>query len=217
MATIATVADVLEAVETDLPDAVLQRMLDTAEDDVRNYLTATARDNLPVVVWSGHHSPTLGVADGSLTVPASVRSYPIIRIEGTVVYDEETPAFTADTQKLAKDESGAEALTPVTRGGVSVAAGRFEIEVDDAGTELGFDTTDTTAAVVITRILGLQQANPPPQWVSASLDLVELAVRYKGIDTERVGQYSVTLSDYHRERARVLGRVVYTSAASLAS
>ena len=60
MATVETLAQVLEAVETDLPDSVIRRMLDTAEEDVRAILTTAQRALLPVVLWEGDLAPGAG-------------------------------------------------------------------------------------------------------------------------------------------------------------
>ena len=215
MSTIATVAEVLDAVETDFPDSVLQRMLDAAEEDVRDHLTSTEQAKLPVVIWTGRYRPALNAADGSLTIPTSILACPIVRFEGTVAHNGATPAYTADTEELDED-GGSDTLTPILADDTEVAAGAYTVTIDDTGKVLTVDTTGTTAAVTITRILGLQQANPPARWVSATIDLVELAVRYRGVKMERVGQYDVTLADYHQERGRVLGRLVYASDKSLA-
>ena len=44
---------------------------------------------------------------------------------------------------------------------------------------------------------------------------MRLAVRYTGVQTERVGDYSETLRDYHDERNKVLARLVYAGSTSL--
>jgi len=216
MATIATVAEVLEIVETDLSDATIQRYLDSAEEDVRDYISSDERKTLPVVVWTGKFTPTLGAADNSLALPASIRTYPMARFEGTVAYDGGTPAYTVDTEELEKDESGEDTLTPVTTDGDSVAAGGFHVEIDPTGKALTVDATSTTAAVTITRVLGLQQSVHPVKLAQAVIDLAQLAVRQRGVKSERVGQYSVSLADFHAERNKVLGRLVYASDKSLA-
>lgn len=417
LATLATVAEVLAEVETDLPDAVIQRYLDAAEDDVRDYLTSTEVKTLPVEVWTGKYTPTLGVSDGTLTLPASILGYPWVRFEGTVVVDGKVRPFSADTDDLDED-GGSDRITPALEEGTasvspgvttvavsdaflanpalspvdittsvaiagsgdgyiasllpdtefagpilagepfftewegsinfefdenaniafllhtqhafgpgfaktfdhvrsyffdvnrnrryslplnifdsistvrlgsytpadgdaveitaadlmlpsrirydmeivaydrrsvssrkgislsylhfesvgtisyqrearravswsasdsgSVADGAFEVTIDDTGKELTVDTSATSAALTVTRVLGLQQAKHPARMVNAVMDLVHLAVQYRGIDSERVGQYSVSTSDYHRERNRVLGRLVYASDKSLA-
>lgn len=216
MATLATVAEVLEVVETDFPDAVLQRYIDAAEEDVRDYLTSDERKTLPALVWTGKYTPALAADDGSLTLPASIRGYPLVRFEGTVAHDGGTPAYSVDTDELEKDESGEDTLTPATTEGESVAAGAYAVSIDSTGKILTVDTTGTTAAVTITRVLGLQQAVHPVKMVQAVIDLVQLAVRQRGVESERVGQYDVTLNDYHRERNKVLERLVFASDKSLA-
>lgn len=217
MATLLTVADVLELVETDLPDSVLQRYLDTAEEDVRDYVTSDERKTLPVEVWTGSYSPTLGDADGSLTLPAAINGYPVVRFEGTVAHDGATPKYTVDTKELEEDESGSDTLTPVTANDGEVTAGAFEVSIDSTGKILTVDTTDTTAAITITRVMGLQQSTHPVKFVQAVLDLVQLAVIRRGVESERVGQYSISPADYHKERGKVLTRLVFASGESLAS
>ena len=353
MATLATTAEILESVETDLPDAVLQRMLDTAEADVRDYISVSDRVDLAVEFWSGEYTPALGTDDGILHLPAPICYYPLVRFEGTVdgdpfVIDSDFVSVlgqlgsgypTTDTVPLAKSalepglsirsysaeqvvlnangghylgfypwrlwvfdnyetarnshSSGAAfffrlytytglstggtftlqlsdapaspghygytasplwailastdewtefhephvpiafsftddpyvadmpeqvPLTPVSVAtGLPVAAGGFGIVADRPHCRnLTFIMTDTTAEIVITRVLGLQAAETPPVLKSAVLDLVQLAVQNKGGTTsERVGQYSVSPADYHRERARVLKSLVFAGTQSL--
>lgn len=214
MSTIATVADVLAALETDLPDSVLQRYLDTAEDDIRAYLPATNRTALPVVVWTGKYTPILGEADGSLTLPSSIRGYPLVRFEGTVAQASETPSYAVDTDQLQTAESGTATITPVVDD-VAVAAGAYDVAIDDTGLILTVDTSATTAAVTITRILGLQTAAPPARYLDAVLSLVEISTRPRGIASKRVGQYGTTFMDPETARFKVLGRLVYASDESI--
>ena len=84
MATLATVTEVLEFVETDLPDSILQRILDTAEADVLDYVSVADRVDLAVEFWSGEYTPALGTDDGILHLPAPICYYPLVRFEGTV-------------------------------------------------------------------------------------------------------------------------------------
>ena len=214
MATFATIADVFKALETDLPDSVLQRHLDTAEDEVRQYLTEKQRATLPVVLWDGRYVPALGESDGRLTLHESALSYPWVRLEGTVAEDGEMPAFSADTDKL-EAPGGTSSLVPTTADGAIVETASFNVAVDETGKAFTINTTDTATAVVFTRVLGLQQPTHPARIVSAVIDLVELAVQCRGIRAKRVGQYSITLADYDAERAKVLGRLVYASGESL--
>ena len=225
MATLATIADVLASIETDLPDSVLGRMLDSAEEDVRAYVSATERAALPVVIWTGRYTPALNSDTGKLTVPNSIRVCPITRFEGTVTVDGSPVSFMADTEALAEpldpDDPNPPAnltatLTPVTVDGDEVAAGAFGVTVEVAnGKVLTFDTTATTAAITLTRILALTTSVVPAKYQSATLDLVALAVLRRGISSERVGQYSMVLADYHQQRAAVLQRLLFASGSSL--
>ena len=216
MATIATVADVLEAVETDLPDSVLLRLLDSAEQDVRIFITKDERATLPLVVWEGRYTPALGMADGSLTVRGSLFTFNYIRFEGKVTVNGEQVDYTADTEALDTD-GGSDTITPVLADDTEVAAGAFVATIDSTGLILTIDTTLTTAAVSIRRILGLAQLAPSARYVQAVLDLVKEGTLYRGIKTERVGQYDATLLDYHQERGKILGRLVYQGGESLAT
>ena len=412
MATLLTVADVLELVETDLPDSVLQRYLDAAEEDVREYVTSDERKTLPAIVWSGSFTPDLGEAEVELTLSSALNAYPRARFEGTVADDGAHPTFRADTLELEKDESGADTLTPLltskeitipasdaylvnprisatditedtaiadtgdgprimlledfestgpilpdvtfftewegsivievssacnlevrlhtkhafgpafgkefdhvrshyfditanrresialnvfdsvstvrlgtytppgadpieitaadmdgpsrityelefrshprrddtTRnantleyvhfenaGTVSfqmegrtarkkelvedapVSAGTFGVSLDDTGKTLTLDTTQTRSAITLTRILGMQSGPHPVKFVQAVLDLVQLEVIRRGVENERVGQYSISPADYHKERGKVLTRLAYASGESLVS
>ena len=81
-------------------------------------------------------------------------------MKGTVAVALRTPpAYTADTEALNQD-GGTDTLTPVTEDGIAVAAGAYVATIDSTGTMLTVDATLTTAAVTITRILGLQQTVP---------------------------------------------------------
>jgi len=419
MATIATVAEVLEIVETDLSDAVIQRYLNAAEEDVREYLTSGQLKTIPTVLWEGSYTPTLGEDDGQIKLTSSVKSHEIARFEGTVAYNSRRPTFSADTRELEEDESGEDTVTPVTTGqgttaasasgdgyafrsapaltpadidtqtevpttgngyelsilprthiddpivgnmefvsdysgtlhvdgsfssnntqlevdlvfrheyqdgdetitfdsvrtvsyrvnnredltiplnvfnsrtvvpvgayelpdgrtltftqeilnsgvyitilmrlrfyvqgegspdgtrkqgniehlnfqrpnvvyyqigvpptpvvadDVEVEGGAFDVSVDSTGKVLTIDTSDTTSALTFTKVLGLSQKTAPAHIVQAVIDLVQLAVLQRGIESERVGQYSVKLADYAKERGKVLGRLVYASDESL--
>lgn len=213
-ATIATLAEVLEAVETDLPDGVLQRYINDAEAAVRKQLTVKERATLPVIVWAKRYSPALG-SSADLTLPSSILAYPWVRFEGTVEYDSGTPLFTADTEELDED-GGSDTITPVTADGIFITDGAVVATIDSTGKELTLDATATTAALTFTRILGLQEQEHPVDYVSAVLDLVELAVLNRGFDTERVGQYSVQMRDYQTEKWAILRRVVFSGSESVA-
>ena len=215
-AVLVTISEVLEAVETDLPDAALQRIIDGAEDDIRHYLSKDQLASLPVIVWEGRYTPSLGVPDGSLTLPESVLGFPLLRFEGTVVLNTETPTYTADTEELVV-AGGFDTITPVTAEGITVAEGAFVATIDSTGLILTVDTLLTTAAVTVTRILGLQATNYPVQMVIAVMELVQLGVLRRGINTERVGQYTVSLKDYRQERGNVLARLLFSSGDSLAA
>ena len=216
MATLATIADVLDSVETDLSDRTLQRLIDSAEEDVREYLTSTQRSCLPIIVWTGRYTPALGVPDGSLTLASPILGYPIVRFEGTVVESGAAVPYAADTVALDQD-GGTDTLMPVTADGMDVPDGAFVVTIDSTGLILTVDTTLTTAAVTVNRVLGLQTAIPPSKIITAVLDLVKVAVIYRGITTEEVGQYEVTQADYHSERGKILRRLIYASDASLAA
>ena len=214
MATMATVAEVLEAIETDLPDRVLQRYLDGAEDDVRQYLTLTERCKLPATVWQGQFPLILGAED-VLTVPSSVRGFPYVRFEGIVTVGGSAQSFTADTPLLETDAAGTGTVTPIAADGTVVTAGAFVVSVDEDGTSLTFDATATSAPLFVQRILGLQSTSHPALVVNAVMDLVQLNVVYRGLRNERVGQYGAGFLDFHEQRGRVLERLVYASNESL--
>ena len=211
MATIATIADVLEVIETDLSDQALQRLLDTAEQDVRDYSTKTQRATLPVIVWDTDYVLQLGQADGTITVP-SLGSYPYVRFEGTVGADADS--FVADTSQLRTAGSGTDTIIPVTDGG-AVMASAFVVTANTERTELTIDASGTTEPVTITRILGICTVEPPIGMRSAVIDLVKLAVEYDILQSERVGQFSEVKKDYHNERYKVLKRLVFASKGSL--
>lgn len=213
-----TLTEILDGLETDLSDRVVQRHVNEAEAEVRTYISSTERATLPVVIWTGRYTPTLG-ASAVLTLPASILTFSIVRFEGTVAVAPDTPAYTADTEELNQD-GGTDTLTPVTEDGIAVAAGAYVSTIDSTGTMLTVDATLTTAAVTITRILGLQQAAPPVRMVGTIHDLVELAVEYgagKGLEEEEVGQYDRTYREYVSQRVRILSQLIYGGNASIAS
>ena len=212
MVTIATVADVLEAVETDLPDEVIARLLATAEEDVRDYCTTAQRNTLPVVVTDVAFVILPGVPDQVWTLPSAVGVYPIVRFEGTVGANDDP--FTADTTYLTTAGAGTGTVTPVTAAGL-IFAGAFVVTADSDRMELTIDATLATEPVTITRLLGICTVEPPTVMVSAVIDLVKLALEYDIVQAERIGQASETKKDYHNERFKVLKRLVYASKGSL--
>ena len=212
MATIATVADVLEAVETDFPDNVIERLLETAEEDIREYSTSRQRNTLPVVVTDVDFVILPGVPDQVWTLPSAVGAYPIVRFEGTVGANADP--FTADTTYLTTAGAGTGTITPVTAAG-PVAGGAFVVTADADRMELTIDATLATEPVTITRLVGLCTVEPPTVMVSAVIDLVKLALEYDIVRAERTGQFSETKNDYHDERFKVLKRLVYASKGSL--
>ena len=212
MATITTVADVLEAVETDLPDLVISRLLETAEEDVRDYCTTAQRNALPVVITDVDFVILPGVPDQVWTLPSAVGVYPIVRFEGTVGANADP--FTAGTTYLTTAGAGTGTITPVTAAG-PVAGGAFVVTADVDRMELTIDATLATEPVTITRLLGICTVQPPAVMVSAVIDLVKLALEYDILQSERIGQASETKNDYHDERFKVLKRIVYASKGSL--
>ena len=46
-----------------------------------------------------------------------------------------------------------------------------------------------------------------PRRTQALIDLVKLEIQYRGLNTERVGSYSVTYMDHDKERQRILTRL----------
>lgn len=209
MATILTVKEVLDTVETDLADSVLQRLIETAEDDVREYLTPKQRLTLPTILFDKGYAVVLGTDDGTLTVP-TLGNYPYVRFEGT--YGVGDASFMLDTSYLQTAGIGTVTVTPGR-----VAAAEFIITANTERTELTFDALLTTEPVTITRILGLCTISPPSQMVSAAIDLVKLAVPYDGIRSERVGEFSQEKLDLQAERFKVLKRLIFMSDESLIS
>ena len=210
MGTLTTVASVFDEIETDLPDATLQRMVDTAEVEVRAFASKGERATLPVIVWAGIYEAATGVADGTLTLPSSIRDYPLARLEGDI-----TPAgggelvpFELDTTALETNGTGTATFTLTD-------SGTFDVTVSDDGLTLTIDTTSATSAFTICRVLGLQSALPPVVYVSAVHDLVKLAAQYEGPEAERVGTYAVTFADYHKERNKVLERLAFAGTGPL--
>ena len=209
MSTLTTVAAVLEQVETDLPDTALQRLLETAEVDVRSYASKVERASLPAVVWDIGYDAAIGVSDGSLTLPTSIRGYPIARFEGRITPASGDPvSFELDTPDLETDESGTATLALTD-------AGTFDVTVSEDGLTLTIDTTSATKTFTLDRLLGLQTGSPPPPYVSAVIDLVKLGAQYEGPESERTGSYTVTFADYHRERNRVLERLMFSGNGSI--
>lgn len=212
MITIVTVAEVLDAVETDLPDQVLEQLIETAEDDVREYSTRAQRNTLPVVITVDDFVITPGDSDQVWTLPLSVGAYPIVRFEGIVGANAHT--FVADTTYLTTAGTGVVTIIPVTSSG-PVPGGAFNVTADADRMELTIDASATTEPVTITRLLGLCTTQPPTIMVSAVLDLVKLAIDYDIVSSERTGQHSEIKKDYHNERFKVLKRLVYASGRSL--
>ena len=46
-----------------------------------------------------------------------------------------------------------------------------------------------------------------PRRIAVLIDLVKLEIQYRGLNTERVGSYSVTYMDHDKERQRILTRL----------
>ena len=215
MATLATVAEVLELVETDLPDSVIQLLLDAAEEDARIALGSEGGKTLPTVLWQGVFAPTLGAVTG-LTILESVSGYAYTRIEGTVEYNGQREVFTSDTEEFLSGQSLTTIITPITEDGVSVQDGEFTLTVDTSGKVFTFDLTTTMAAIRITRILGLRTFSQSSSVKTAVLDLVRISVDYRGLQQERTGEHGQTWRDYHSERSKILTRVLFNGVDSLA-
>ena len=215
MATLATVAEVLEFVETDLPNAVIQRFLDAAEEDARVALGSEGGKTLPTVLWQGVFAPALAMST-ALTILESVSGYAYTRIEGTVEYNSERQVFTADTQEFLSGQSLTTTITPITEDGVSVSDGEFTLTVDTSGKVFTFDLTTTTAAIRITRILGLRTISQSASFKVAVLDLVRISLDYRGLEEEQTGEYEATWRNYHAERSQILLRVLFNGVDSLA-
>ena len=215
MVTIISLAEVLNAIETDESEAVIALYLDAAEEDVRAYLSAKQLKQLPVIAWRGNRALILGMANQELELVCPINEFPVVRFEGKVTVSGEAVDYTADTEDL-NDDGDTATLTPLTASG-SISDGAYVVETDADGVDLTIDATSTTAAVTITRVLGLQNTlSASARYTAAILDLVKLSVLYSGLRTERVGQYSASRNDYQTERMNVLSRLVLAGGASLA-
>ena len=211
MADLTTVQDIRDAVETDLPDSVLQRLIDTAETDVRGYMSADQLMTLPTVLLDGALVITPGDTLTLATPSGSLGNYSILRFEGTAAGE----SWTLDTRAfVASGAAVTSTITPASSTGPIVGA-EFELTGNDYRTEFMFDGTATTVEVTVARVIGFQTVEPPIEVVSVIIDLVKLAVDYDLVSTERVGQYSETKKDYSNERYKVLKRVLFASGESL--
>ncbi len=214
MAAITSIYDIAQRVETDLSDAVLLQLAETASQDVHDHLPAAARSaSFPVTVWTGiYQAPTsanLSIAYPFLSgdVDGLMGGYPAIRILGTFV----DSMFHADSTFLANGVTGTSDMVPVTREGAQ-AARLFRLTMADNGALL----LSTTRPMTVMRVYGYRVYPLPAAWVSAGSDLGALAAQHRiGLQSERVGQYSMTAKDYHRERAETLKRVKFASGATL--
>ena len=215
MSRLVTVRDVLDAVETDLQDSVLSDYIEDAEADLTEYLSSTERSSLPVQYWSGAIRLD-GVTTTGQAEAGTVRSATAVRIAGFTDNGGVRVAFYVDTNALNSSGSGTADLIPILSSGTAYSAGAFTASVDPQG-EITFTWTGTAAYIEITSIVGQAILGRVgyPQYRKAVLDLVRLAVRYTGVQTERVGDYSETLRDYHDERNKVLARLVYAGSTSL--
>ena len=215
MATVETLTRVLEAVETDLPDSVIRRMLDTAEEDVRAILTTAQRALLPVVLWEGDLAPGAGEILFTSDIAAPT-AYPILQFEGMVYADTSFVQYHTQSRLFTAGAAGTGTIVPLTEAGASISLESYTATYDASETRIEFTTQSPAGGVSVTRILGLATAALAPATMrSAVTDLVMLAVLYRGIDSERIGQYTVSPSDHHAERAKVLKRLVFTSDESL--
>ena len=209
MAAITSIYDIAQRVETDLSDAVLLQLAETASQDVHDHLQAAARSaSYPVTVWTGiHQAQTIAYPFLSGDVDGLMGGYPAFRILGTVVGD----MFHADSTFFANGVTGTSDMVPVTRDGAQTAR-LFRLTMADNGALL----LSTTRAITIMRVYGYRVYPLPAAWVSAGSDLGALAAQHRiGLQSERVGQYWITAKDYHRERAETLKRVKFASGATL--
>ena len=212
MARLATLADVLAAVETDLPDEVLEVLIDTAESEILTFLPDDDLACFPSVLWSGYHDVTETEAD-DLEVDPSVHDYATTRIEGIVTTASGPQAFVIDAE--LRDGLNEVAVTPRTSLGTLIENAAFTITISADGETLGFDRI--TGTFVLTRILGILAPERVAVFRKAVYDLVRLSALYRGYDRERIGQYEAYPSDFHAERGKVLGRLIYGGGVSLVS
>lgn len=188
MGVLATIADVKDAVTTSATDRTLQRLIDTAEEDIRRFLGEDERETLPVVVWTGAF--TVPAVDGTLTVATSILTHNYVRFEGRVG----TTTFSADTAALDTD-GGSETLTPMDADGNPLSTAAFTATIDSTGRVITLVRTSTDTPV-LTRILGLTTQTVDARFVTAVVDLVENELTEGAGGTgdvvrERIGQYEV--------------------------
>ena len=132
MSRLVTVRDVLDAVETDLPDSVLSDYIEDAEADLTEYLSSTERSSLPVQYWSGAVRLD-GVTPTGEAEAGTVRSANAVRIAGFTDNGGVRTAFYVDTNALNSSGSGTADLIPILSSGAAYSAGAFTVTVNDQG------------------------------------------------------------------------------------
>ena len=150
-ATVENLAQVLEAIETDLPNSVLSRFLDTAEEDVRAILTTGQRALLPVVLWEGDLSPVFGSLLETETL-ATPTVYPILQFDGIVNDGTSAVPYHTQSKLFIEGAVGTDSIIPLTEAGVSVTVEAFTATYNASETAIEFTSTQLAVGVSVTRI-----------------------------------------------------------------
>ena len=131
-ATIATLAEILESVETDLPDGVLRRYLNEAEVAVRTQLTTRELATLPVVVWTGRYTPALGGFCRPDVALLDSR-VPLGEIRGDGCLELGDSACSLRNTDALDTDGGSGTIKPMTADGTFVTTGAVVVTIDQHG------------------------------------------------------------------------------------
>lgn len=166
-----TIAMLKEHVETDLSDAAIQRLIDSAEEEI-------------VAKFGAKDSAIEVFNEVSLShvvfLPRRASSITSVSEDVIVGGDITTTDLEADDYRL---ELGGRALRRLSSG--SNPRSRWGDQI----TVTYVPESDANRRLDVT------------------IDLVKLAIQYKGLDSEKVGDYSATMSKYEAKRAAALNRL----------
>lgn len=213
MSTLIPLGALLDAVETDESNRSLLRRLEADELEVLSVLPKAERvaapaDStllIPVVIPPGESGRAVVVLN-------SMRVQSKLRLEGTLGSDE-TP-FWASVE-IPDDETDEVTVTPVTALGYR-SDYSFGVMVSMNGLTLTINTqTPMTAGDLTLESVASFTAPLSARLEQAVIDLVKVGLEYEGLTSERSGDYTRHVQEYHKERSRILSRVLLSGSTSI--
>ena len=207
-----SVSEVLAAIETDLPDTVLENLIAAGEHDVIRVMPSKERPNAPVATQGLGPTPIpAGTPNNILTFTVSVRNNDNLRIDG-VLADGET--FTAIVP-IPADDTTTVVVIPITAMGPQVADS-FGVRVSLDGLTVTIDTqTPGTSQAMTFQTFTSFDAGLSGYLKEAVIELVKIRMAQDGLSSRGTGDYRETRSDLKAQRGSILTGIIFTGSASV--